>query len=230
MGSATVPFGGGSVREAMRVTLSFDNGPTPGVTERVLDVLDGAGVLANFFVVGQKLLDPDARRATERTIAAGHVVGGHTWSHSVPFGRLDPAGIDRELEQTRRIVDDVGGDGLRFRPYGVGGAMDDRLMSVHGAARLRADGYTCVLWNSVPGDWLDADGWLDTAIADVTARDWSVVVLHDLPVGAAGQLGAFLTRLADSGSEFVTETPDDCTPIRNGRATESYGLLGVGEP
>jgi hypothetical protein len=93
-----------------------------------------------------------------------------------------------------------------------------------------AGGYTCVLWNSVPGDWLDADGWLRVALDDVTDRPWSVVVLHDLPTGAADRLDEFLTGAADRGVEFVTETPDDCTPIRAGRPTSSFPLLGVGAP
>jgi peptidoglycan/xylan/chitin deacetylase (PgdA/CDA1 family) len=45
----------------MQVTVTFDNGPTPGVTDAVLDVLADRGVPATFFVVGERLLDPSAR-------------------------------------------------------------------------------------------------------------------------------------------------------------------------
>ena len=103
-------------------------------------------------------------------------------------------------------------------------------MSRHGADRLRAGGYTCVLWNSLPGDWHDPDGWLDRAVDDVMAQPWTVVVLHDLPVGAADRLDAFLDRLGALDVEFSQESPDGCTPIRAGAPTASFAVLGVGDP
>ena len=69
------------------VSLTFDNGPTAGVTERVLDILNTRDVPATFFVVGTNLADPHGRRASERAVADGHRLGGHTWSHTIPFGK-----------------------------------------------------------------------------------------------------------------------------------------------
>lgn len=214
---------------APAVTLTFDNGPTPGVTERVLDILGRHGAPAMFFVVGSKVADRNGRaaRLAVRALAEGHVLGGHRWSHTVPFGLLPDHDVERELDDTRRAVERVGGDGRLFRPYGVGGAMDERLMSPHGARRLRAGGYTCVLWTTVPGDWLDPEGWPEAALADIGRRPWSVVVLHDLEVGAVDRLDAFLSRLRAVGADLRLDTPDDCTPLRAGVPTSSYGLLGV---
>jgi peptidoglycan/xylan/chitin deacetylase (PgdA/CDA1 family) len=212
------------------VSLTFDNGPTAGVTERVLDILSTRHVTATFFVVGTELADPAGRQASKRAVAEGHRVGGHTWSHTIPFGQADDAIVDSELARTSEAVAAVGGDPLLFRPYGVGGVTDERLMSRHGADRLRAGGYTCVLWNSLPGDWLDADGWVDQAVDDVMAQPWTVVVLHDLPVGAADRLDGFLDRLDALGVEFSLDSPDECTPIRAGVPTSSFAVLGVGDP
>ena len=72
---------------------------------------------------------PAGRRLVERALAEGHLVGSHTWSHTVPFGHAGDADVDRELDDGRRAVADAGGDGQLFRPYGAGGAIDDRLMS-----------------------------------------------------------------------------------------------------
>jgi peptidoglycan-N-acetylglucosamine deacetylase len=212
------------------VSLTFDNGPTPGVTERVLDMLSIRHVTATFFVVGTELADPAGRQASQRAVAEGHRVGGHTWSHTIPFGQADDETVDSELTRTGDAVASVGGDPLLFRPYAVGGVTDARLMSRHGADRLRTGGYTCVLWNSVPGDWLDADGWLDRAVDDVTSQPWTVVVLHDLPVGAADHLVEYLDRLDALGVRFSLDTPDECTPIRAGAPTSSFAVLGVGDP
>jgi peptidoglycan/xylan/chitin deacetylase (PgdA/CDA1 family) len=212
-----------------RVTLSFDNGPSVGGTEQVLDILADRGITADFFVIGSKLQDPAARRLAERAVHEGHLLGGHTWSHATLFGLLDDDAVDRELDDTRRLVESIGGDGRRFRPYGRG-TIDSRLMSPHGARRLRDDGYTCVLWSSVPGDWRDPTGWPEVALADVRRREWSVVVLHDLPGCAVDRLESFLDELVDLDVELVTESPDDLTPIRAGSPTRSYELLGVGPP
>jgi hypothetical protein len=54
------------------VTLTFDNGPEPSVTPRVLDVLARRGVRTTFFVIGNKLLSSDARACAERAHAEGH--------------------------------------------------------------------------------------------------------------------------------------------------------------
>src|ERR1700736_2141830 len=76
---------------AMKVTLTFDNGPTPGVTEAVLDALASRQVLSTFFVVGQQLPRPGARDLAVRAWAEGHWIGNHTMTHSVAFGAQDDA-------------------------------------------------------------------------------------------------------------------------------------------
>jgi peptidoglycan-N-acetylglucosamine deacetylase len=210
------------------LTLTIDNGPTAGVTGPVLDVLAARGAPALFFAVGRNVVDAAGRRLVERALAEGHLVGSHTWSHTVTFGSASPADVDRELDDGRRAIADAGGDPLLFRPYGAGGAIDDRLMSRHGAARLLADGCTCVLWNAVPGDWLDPSGWVEQALADIERRAWTVVVLHDVPGAALDRLDDFLARCADAGVELTRDVPDDCTPIRAGAPTPSFELLGVG--
>ena len=55
-----------------RVTLTFDNGPTPGVTERVLDILARARILSTFFVIGRNLDDRAAMALMKEAHAAGH--------------------------------------------------------------------------------------------------------------------------------------------------------------
>ena len=68
---------------AERVYLTFDDGPDPQWTPRVLDVLDEAGVKATFFAVGQQAQrSPDLVR---RVHGAGHAIGNHTYSHRHPW-------------------------------------------------------------------------------------------------------------------------------------------------
>jgi peptidoglycan/xylan/chitin deacetylase (PgdA/CDA1 family) len=56
----------------MDVTLTFDNGPEPAVTPRVLDVLAQADIKATFFVLGSKLAEPERRAIAKRAHAEGH--------------------------------------------------------------------------------------------------------------------------------------------------------------
>src|SRR6266404_6320197 len=77
-------------------TLSFDNGPTPGITEGVLEVLARYGLLSTFFVIGQRLEAPRNAALLQAISAAGHWIGNHTWSHSVAFGDRPDAACARE--------------------------------------------------------------------------------------------------------------------------------------
>jgi peptidoglycan/xylan/chitin deacetylase (PgdA/CDA1 family) len=207
------------------VTLTFDNGPTPGTTEPVLELLATHAVPATFFAIGRRLATPEGRALGTRTLAGGHRLGGHTWTHSVQFGGADDAVITDELTRTRAAVEDVGGDGLLFRPYGAGGVIDDRLMSRFGASTLCSHGYTCVLWNVLPGDWRDPEGWVGHALNGIDENPWSVVVLHDVVGAALDRLDEFLTAASGRGAVWSQDFPDECTPIRDGAPTSSFDTL-----
>ncbi len=207
------------------VALTFDNGPTPGITEAVLDVLAAREVPATFFAIGHKLAVPAGTALGRQIVAGGHRLGGHTWSHSVQFGVADDEVIVDELARTRTALEAAGGDPLLFRPYGSGGVIDDRLMSPFGSATLCSGGYTCVLWNVLPGDWRDHDGWVDAALGGIDRHPWSVVVLHDVVDAALPRLDEFIRELRHRDPTWSQEFPDDCTPIRNGSPTSAFGTL-----
>ena len=209
------------------VTVTFDNGPTPRITEAVLDVLAAHAVPAVFFAIGSKLATPQGLDLGDEILAKGHRLGGHTWSHTVQFGVADDERVSEELSSTTAAVDAVGGDPLLFRPYGAGGVIDDRLMSGFGASALCAGGYTCVLWNVLPGDWRDATGWIEAALDEITRHPWSVVVLHDVADAALPRLDEFLQQLGARDPVWSTDFPDECTPIRNGMPTSGFDTLCV---
>jgi peptidoglycan-N-acetylglucosamine deacetylase len=200
-----------------RLTLTFDNGPEPGVTDRVLDVLRERDVHATFFTVGNQLARPDARRLAERAAAEGHWIGNHTMTHSTPFGeRSDPEYLDREIDGTQALVGELSHADRLFRPFGLGGILDDRLLSRAAVDHLSAGRYSVVLWNCVPRDWEDTRGWPDRVLEALDELDWAVVVVHDLATGAMDALPAFLDRLAADGVEVRQDLPDDCVPLRRG--------------
>lgn len=200
----------------MKITLTFDNGPDPATTPVVLEILRRHGILSTFFVLGSKASTPAGSQVVADCIAAGHRVGNHTWSHHTPLGELDAASATDELERTHAVLQGLGVADRLFRPFGRAGHIGTHLLNPAVVAWLQAHAYSCVLWNSVPGDWRDPDGWCDRALADVRTRAWSVVVLHDLPTGAMRHLDAFITQLEEQGAEFVQDFPPDCVPIETG--------------
>jgi peptidoglycan/xylan/chitin deacetylase (PgdA/CDA1 family) len=210
----------------VKVTLTFDNGPTPGVTEGVLDQLGERGLPATFFVVGSKLQDAEARALAERAVGEGHWIGNHTLDHRVPLGDIDDAAaLARQVDEAQELLGDLAHPDRLFRPYGDGGVIDRRLLGPAGVGHLEQGGYTCVLWNALPGDWRDPSGWVDRGIAQVAAQPWSVVVLHDIPDGALPRLGELLDRLDGLGAELTQELPEGAVPIRRGRRTGSFAIL-----
>jgi peptidoglycan-N-acetylglucosamine deacetylase len=207
------------------VTLTFDNGPEPAVTPRVLDELARADIKATFFVLGSKLADPERRAIAKRAHAEGHWIGNHTWSHQQPLGTVtDPARVVAEIIDTEAAIDELAHPDHLFRPFGGGGAIGQHLLSAAAVDVLRKERMTCVLWNAIPRDWDDPRGWAETAIAQCLTQPWTVLVLHDLPTGAMGRLRIFIDRVRDHGGRFRQEFPTELVPIRRGEVTG--GLAG----
>lgn len=101
------------------VALTFDDGPDPETTPRVLDILDRAGARATFFCVGRKVAD---FRALAGEIAArGHRVENHTWRHRHGFFFYGPARLRDEIERAQDAIERATGRRPRYfrAPAGI---------------------------------------------------------------------------------------------------------------
>ena len=200
-----------------RVTLSFDNGPTRGVTDRVLEILNRAQILTTFFVIGDKLGDAAAMDLMRRAHAAGHWIGNHTLTHSIALGeRPDAAFAAAEIGETQRRIGGLAHPDKLFRPYGGGGRLGKHLFSRAARTYLLEQRYCAILWNSVPGDWKDRNGWVEACLGDVEALDWPVVVLHDVEGGCLQRLPELLDRLTQRGVVWRQDFPESVVMIRDG--------------
>ena len=210
-----------------KLTLTFDNGPTPGITDHVLDVLDERRIPATFFVVGSQLRAEGGRELARRAVEDGHRVGHHTTTHSVLLGLAGDAegAVDAEIAALAPDLEEFNGDEKLYRPYAAGGVLDRRVFSEAAVRYLLDHDYTCVLWNSVPHDWDDPSGWVDRALADVAAQPWTVVVLHDIDSGAMDHLPRFLDELSARHVEIIAGVADSCVPIRGGRLVHPLSQL-----
>jgi peptidoglycan-N-acetylglucosamine deacetylase len=184
-----------------RIALTFDDGPDPVWTSRILDLLEARGVRASFFLVGER-----AERAlgmVRRIVTAGHEIGSHGWSHR-SLWLCGPRRTDTEIGRAHRLLSDAAGRPLRhFRPpWGMVNA------AMFGA--LRRHGERCVLWSIQP------EGLRPTAATqqaeDVLRRahPGAIVDLHDAEGvdGAPARLLAALPPMIDGlrseGYELVT--------------------------
>ncbi len=198
------------------ICVTFDNGPEPDATPLVLQVLARRRIGATFFPIGAKLADPARRRLAERVLAEGHRVGNHTFTHGAPLGSRGGAEAAAEIARAEAALGGLN-PGRLFRPNGGGGALGPHLLNRSALRALMAGGYTVVLWNAVPRDWDDADGWPARAIAQAAAaRAPVLMVLHDLDARAMRHLDATLGRLADAGHRFTADFPEACLPLRAG--------------
>ncbi|MFE1046193.1 polysaccharide deacetylase family protein [Streptomyces olivaceus] len=157
--------------DAGHVALTFDDGPDPVSTPRVLDALDGLGVRATFFFLGENV----ARWPAVAGDAArrGHELAVHGWSHGRPW--LPSPGRDvREVLRAAHVVGEVAGQAPRWYrpPYGI-------LTAGRWAAARRA-GLRPVLWTAWGRDWReDATPASVRATVAAAMRGGDTILLHD---------------------------------------------------
>ena len=210
------------------LTLTFDNGPDPDATPLVLDALSRRGIRSTFFVIGKNL--SEHRALTERAAAEGHSIGNHTFTHSGPLGLRHEAGLaEREIGRTQDLLGSLAHPHRYFRPQGGGGKLGPHLLSAEAADYLKRGHYTCVLWNSIPRDWEDPDGWVERALEHCAQQPWTLMVLHDIASGAMRHLDRFLDQVAERGGRLRQDLPPDCLPMADGIATGAFARYVSGK-
>jgi peptidoglycan/xylan/chitin deacetylase (PgdA/CDA1 family) len=200
------------------ISLTFDNGPEPGVTDVVLDTLASRGIRATFFVIGSKLEAGEGLRRARRAAQEGHRVGNHSYHHREPLGLLDAEASRAEIARTQALLEGFVSERL-FRPIGGEGGegtLGDHLLSPAARDLLIAEHFTVVLWNVVPRDWEQPHAWVEIALERCRRLEHAVVVIHDLPGGAMEQLPSFLDRAVDEGAQFSSDFPPSCVVLEHG--------------
>ena len=178
-----------------KLSLTFDDGPSPPCTEAILAVLSYYSVPATFFMIGERML---AHESTVKGVEqAGHVIGNHSRTHCNLRGAT-PGELDREINRW----------GQYFRP--PGGHYDEGVLSY-----LRDHDIQLAMWDVEGLDWKlrTADeivAYLDAQIASLEGES-AIVLLHDgdsenldgnrwATVEATGRI---ITRYRARGFEFV---------------------------
>ena len=155
---------------ARRIALTFDDGPDPAFTPRVLDALAARDVRGTFFVVGERAARaPDVVRAIA---AAGHDVASHGWSHR-SLWLCGPRRTEDEIERTQALVAHLAGREPRaFRP--PWGMVNAALYPI-----LNRRGLRCVLWSIQPEGLRPAAATAQVDHVLRRAHPGAIVDLHD---------------------------------------------------
>lgn len=214
----------------MEITLSFDNGPDLEETPKVLDILERHNIKATFFLVCDKLRQPEMRAMAVRTKASGHRLGNHTLRHKAPLGiNPDPEAILSEVGEAQDLLGDLAEEEKFFRPNGKG-RMGPHLLSHAAVDYLTANAFTCVLWSVMPLDGTDPPGWVDRAMRYCEKVDRATVVVHDRAGGGMPYLEDFVRRVFDAGGTFTQDFNPEVVPIVRGRLVAPLDSIANGDP
>jgi peptidoglycan/xylan/chitin deacetylase (PgdA/CDA1 family) len=183
------------------ILLTFDDGPDPETTPRVLEQLAEYNATAVFFVVGKAA--EDTPELIEEIIRQGHLVGNHTHSHRVEWFSPNPSPKFTEFREdvakcTELLSRICSKDITLFRP--PGGRITASIVSAARTQHLR-----CVTWSKEVSDWAfrTADeGRVGGVALSATLRHRDIVLLHDNNPIVINVLDALLPRLRRRGVDL----------------------------
>ena len=95
------------------------------------------------------------------------------------------------------------------------------IVTLHAQSAADSSGIRQAALDYIEGYYEGDGARMERALADCRTREWSLVVLHDLPNGAMLNLDGFLRKLREDGHRLVQEFPRDCTPIVKGEVLQS---------
>jgi peptidoglycan/xylan/chitin deacetylase (PgdA/CDA1 family) len=184
-----------------RVALTFDDGPDPEYTPRVLEILAARRIRASFFLVGARAAR--APHTVRAIVEAGHEVASHGWSHR-SLWLCGPARTEEEIGRARATLGELTGKApVLFRPpWGMVNA------AMFGA--LRRHGQRCVFWSIQSEGLRPASAAMQVQRVLRRAHPGAIVDLHDAegtpqaPARLCEALPAMIDGLAAAGYGFGT--------------------------
>ena len=208
--------------------LTFDDGPHPRYTDRVLEILKKYQVQAVFFQVGKNLgtvgsggeikLGP-AAAASYRILEAGSAIGNHSYSHPL-LPKLDEPGYTKEIESTNQLLKYIlKANPVLFRPpYG---ASNDGILTLAQTDQLKT-----MIWNIDSMDWADPvpSSITQRVLGEVDHIGHGIILFHDIHKRTLDVLPQLIEALQAKGYHFASWSG-------NGFATsESRGVQTVVAP
>ncbi|MEI6072979.1 MAG: polysaccharide deacetylase family protein [Verrucomicrobiae bacterium] len=182
--------------EGPYIALTFDDGPHPTLTPKLLDLLKEKGIKVTFFVLGECVeANPDVLK---RAAAEGHEIGNHSWDHK-SFTKAGGAGVASEVNQTNAVIETATGKKpVLVRP--PGGATNPTI-----TRRLNTEfGLKVVMWDVDPLDWRFRNSARVTSEILKNTKAGSIILSHDIHPTTIAAMPATIDGLLEKGFQFVT--------------------------
>ncbi len=178
------------------VAMTFDDGPHPQNTPRLLDMLRARNIKATFYVIGRSVdLYPNVVR---RTVAEGHEIGNHTHTHRL-LSKLGMDDVRQEISRCRDAIVRAAGVQPRTMRPPYGGMLQTQREMV-----FKEFGNPCILWSVDPLDWKrPGPGVVSSRILSGTTAG-SIILAHDLHSQTVDAMPAAMDGLLKRGFRFVT--------------------------
>jgi peptidoglycan/xylan/chitin deacetylase (PgdA/CDA1 family) len=178
------------------IAITFDDGPSPVLTPRLLDILKEKGVKATFFVVGENAQNhPDI---LARAVAEGHEIGNHSWSHP-QLSKISEARLQEEISNTSDAIFKATGKkpALLRPPYGAVN---------HHVRQVIQDQYRMkiIFWSVDPLDWKRPGATAVSQRILAGAKPGAIILSHDIHAGTVDAMAATINSLLEKGYRFVT--------------------------
>lgn len=178
--------------ELKRIAITFDDGPHPVYTKRLLDGLKERNVKATFFVTGEHAEQcPDI---IKRMHDEGHLIGNHTYSH-IQLTSSNREKFSGELVKTSEIIKGITGEETQYvrPPYGLWDKSLEAQLNMFP-----------VLWNVDPLDWCtsNASKVARSVIRDAEEND--IILMHDYYASSVNAALMIIDELTKEGYSFVT--------------------------
>jgi biofilm PGA synthesis N-glycosyltransferase PgaC len=161
--------------EGKRIALTFDDGPDPTYTPRLLDLLSKESVQASFFTLGANITKyPEL---TDRLVREGHTIGNHTFNH-VDFDFISSFEGDQQINQTQRIIVAAAHYNTPFYRPPYGGDTDQAFRnSIRSILHAQELGYTVTSYDFDTSDWKFNSGYTPQ-FPTLDGHD-KIILMHD---------------------------------------------------
>lgn len=175
-----------------KIALTFDDGPHPKYTLKLLEGLKERNVKATFFLIGENVKNNP--EVVKKIYEDGHTIGNHTFSH-VQLTCISEEKAITEINDTNQMIKEITGTEPKYirPPYGL-----------YSDALQRETNLTPVLWNVDPRDWsvLNTQSVVNHVVK--CAKNGDIILLHDIFDTSVDAALLIIDELQKQGFEFVT--------------------------
>lgn len=205
------------------IVLTIDDGPTKGVTDRILDSLKKHQVTATFFVVGKRIRGKEY--LLKRMLNEGHIVANHTYTHPRDIRKFGTAQMKNEFIKAHNIAAPYMGNGDYYYFRAPGGTWSPHVANVANSTRLGRNFKGPIMWDiggsvrrssngvlSQAADWAcwsrkygySARKCLEGYINETKTRRGGIALFHDLNMKSAELIDQYIAYFKRAGYGFVS--------------------------